>query len=151
MLLLLSVPSQTSSGQQSWLPAHTWLTPLQVGAMQTPLMQLSIALQQGTSVEQLLLVVAQAATAAAQVPLVPPAGTSQARPSQQSALTVQLAPDAWQKDVPVLLPQVHVKSPAGQALPSGLVQVPLQQSVPVAQAPVSSLQLGGDEVRGRQT
>jgi hypothetical protein len=118
--------------------------------MQMPPMQLSVTLQQRTSEEQLWLVSAQAA-AARHVPLVAPAGTSQARPSQQSELTVQVAPDAWQKDVAVLFPQVQLRSPTGQVLPAALVQTPLQQLVVVSavQLPVSSLQLA-DQLEGRQ-
>jgi hypothetical protein len=108
-------------------------------------MQSSLALQQGTVEEQLWFVSAHAA-AALHVPLVAPAGISQALPAQQSPSTVQLPLSPTQEGgAPVVLPHVH---PAPlHAEPSGLAQDPLQQSVAAAQLPPVSLQVGDEPGR----
>ena len=98
-------------------------------------MQVSVALQHGTPVEQLWLVAAHTATGAWQVPCVAPSGIPQAEPAQQSPSAVQVPPEAWQ--------EVDVPEPPGpvQSAHLPLVQVPLQQSVPAAQLPPVNLQV----------
>ncbi len=103
-----------------------------LGGVQTPFVQVSVALQQETRVEQLWLVSAHTTNDEVHVPLVAPAGMEQDVPAQQSVPTVQLAPAAWQ-DEPV--PPV----PAVQSPQLPLVQVPLQQSVLIEQVPPVSL------------
>ncbi len=111
--------------------------------MQKPLVQASVALQHGVLVEQLWLVSAHTAVDALQVPLVAPAGMEQEVPTQQSASTVQLASTAWQELPPVVpVPPVPAQSAhVPLVAPLGMVQVPLQQSVPAAQVPPVSLQV----------
>lgn len=103
--------------------------------MQAPLVQVSVALQHGTPVEQLWLVAAHTATAAWQVPCVAPSGIPQAEPAQQSTSPVQVPPGAWQ--------EVDVPEPPGpvQSAHLPLVQRPLQQAVPAVQAPPVSRQV----------
>jgi hypothetical protein len=140
-----SLPSHARPVQQSALVAHEWVSPPQLAAVQVKLMQLSVALQQRTSGEQAWLVSAQAATAVPHVPLVAPAGTLHASPSQQSELTVQLAPDAWQREtppVPPVLPQVQLRSAPVHELPPALRHDPLQQPASLVQAPPGNLQFG---------
>jgi hypothetical protein len=111
---------------------HAWeLVPHVAGGVQTPLAQVSVALQHGVPVEQLWEVLAHTGVDdAAHLPLVAPAGTSQRVPAQQSASTVQLASGGWQEE-PAPVQSAHLP----------LVQVPLQQVAPVAQAPPLRLQV----------
>jgi hypothetical protein len=130
--------------QQAWVALHAVFAPLQLdGAVQTPLVQVSVALQHGTVAEQLC-VVCPHTDATAHVPEVAPAGIEQEAPAQQSAFTVQLPPTAMQPVPPPPPPPVPPPLPL-QSAHLWSVQVPLQQSVAAAHVPPLSLQalLGG--------
>ena len=110
--------------------------------MQTPFVHVSVALQHRVLVEQVWFVSAHTKVGGVHVPLVAPAGMEQEVPAQQSASTVQVAPAAWQ-ELPPVVPPGPVQSPhLPLVAPLAMLQVPLQQSVPAAQVPPVSLQVG---------
>ncbi len=127
---------QLSPEQQAVPPAVHALpcATQETGAVQTPFVQVSVALQHGVVAEQLWLVFAQA-LAAWHVPLVVPGWIAQERPAQQSPLTVQVPLACWQDEPP---------EPPVQSAHTPFVQVPLQQSVPAVHCPPVSLQVFED-------
>jgi hypothetical protein len=115
--------------QQAVPPAVQWSAcGMQAGGggVQTPPVQVSPAVQQGTEAEQAWLVAAQTLDDVPQVPLVAPGGMLQPRPAQQSPFTVQAPPEPTQKDW-------HTPP----------VQVPEQQSLAVVQVRPLALQVAG--------
>jgi hypothetical protein len=141
-----------SPAQQEASLVQVWPASEQAcGGRHVPPVQLSSAEQQATVAEQLSPVAAQK-PAAVQVPLVAPGATSQARPAQQSAATVQVPPWPWHgvRQVPdSQVPEQHWYPPAQpEPLGTQATQLPpahrlLQQSDgPVQEVPLAP-QLGG--------
>lgn len=125
--------------QQGAVTLHAWeAVPQVAGGVQTPFVQVSVALQHCTVAEQLWLVLAHT-EAAAQVPEVAPAGMAQEAPAQQSLLVVQVPPTPWQEE--------GVPEPPLPSAQVPLTHEPLQQSVAavaLVQTPPASLHVVDD-------
>jgi hypothetical protein len=135
---LVSVVKQPRPEQHASLGEQDWAISPQVGAggRQTPERQASVAVQQSVAVAQPWPVAEHVAAPELQVPLVAPAGTSQASPAQQSEATVQLAASGWQatRQVPVASSQ-----PPEQHCASVVQALPFGAQIGVAQKPETQL------------